>query len=1331
MIGQGSPTIPRPRLAPTAVIAAAGRGGRLALLAMLALAPRALPAETIRIRIEWGGDAERIWEGTVSLDQGGTLSEARPLGIEADEPGSMWVDQGQLMIRQPSARAYDGVDLLVTSPLDARLLINLNATDDPDAAVKLVIALADLIGEPHEQQLDAQGNRLLVRRVPGDKLQVRFQRDRLVFSPADGVFNLIVEPHMLPVADGSKVEIKAELVDPRGRQSLWSAEHELVAGRPADVPLAVQLPDREGVYDLIITATTRVNWRQAIPQMLKPQNWKQTVAQRRIQLLVLSPETRAPSTETDDKLSLVVEIDPANPKWHEKLRLDRLPKLWKIPPLWPLGPLGNGNARPRQHPLGELIELNPSGQSPDVSWEAYTLPIEQPGRPHVLEIEYPSDVRQTLGISILEPNAAGALMPIGLDSGVDSAEDLLFEDGAGQHEAPRGGHHKLIFWPRTTTPMVLITNRRNDSPAVYGKIRVWAGWEHLPRASAVFTKTRPQGQPRQERLLAAYLDRPLFPENFSAPESLDSLDGRSLDDWETFYQGGTRLVEYLHYVGYNGLMVSVLADGSTIYPSKILQPTPRFDTGVFFATGQDPVRKDVLEMLFRLFDREGLQLIPMVDFSAPLPQLEAIRRQGGAAGRALEWIGPDGATWCQTYGTKRALAPYYNVLQPPVQDAMLAVVRELIGRYAHHKSFAGLSVRLSSQGYAQLPGPDWGMDDATVARFQQDHKLPVPGEGPGRFADRAAFLAGKHRRLWLEWRAAQLSRFYHRVHTELTDVRRDSRLYLAAAGALAGIESQTELLPALPQRTTMDEALLRVGINARHLQDKPGLVLLRPERLVPGGRLAARATSLEVNQMPDVDDYFSGLAVPGSLFFHPPQEVRIESFDRKSPFKSTYTWLVSQPVPSGRQNRRRFVHSLATLDSLVMVDGGWTLLMGQEESMGDLAAAYRLLPPVRFQQVLNRQGANSSQPVTIRYGTHGGRTYAYVVNDAPFSTTVRVRVDAPAGSRLTELTGSRPVPPLKRDADGTYWTISLRPYDLVAVEISAANVRLSQPQVSLPGTVDAALRQRIHELADRAASLGGPPRPLLEQNVPANPGFERPPAGDNALDQGALPGWLSMQCEDVTIGPDKTQAHGGGQSVKIASKGPVASLVSRPFEAPATGRLEMRVWLRVADARVQPSLQLAFEGNLNGQSFYRWAKLGAAPGPGQAAMPLTVQWKQYIFAINDLPLEGLTQMNVQFSLMGPGEVWVDDVQLFDRAFSPNEVKELTKLIQLANINLQNGKVGDCMRLLEGYWPQFLQENVPLRPRVARNPNPPRRPASEPKPSPGIMDRLKALLPKRP
>ena len=72
-----------------------------------------------------------------------------------------------------------------------------------------------------------------------------------------------------------------------------------------------------------------------------------------------------------------------------------------------------------------------------------------------------------------------------------------------------------------------------------------------------------------------------------------------------------------------------MADGSTIYPSATLEPTPRYDDGTLFANGQDPIRKDVLEMMFRLCDRQAAQLIPAMHFATPLPELEQLKRRGG------------------------------------------------------------------------------------------------------------------------------------------------------------------------------------------------------------------------------------------------------------------------------------------------------------------------------------------------------------------------------------------------------------------------------------------------------------------------------------------------------------------------------------------------------------------------------------------------------------------------------------------------------------------------------------------------------------------------------
>ena len=349
--------------------------------------------------------------------------------------------------------------------------------------------------------------------------------------------------------------------------------------------------------------------------------------------------------------------------------------------------------------------------------------------------------------------------------------------------------------------------------------------------------------------------------------------------------------------------------------------------------------------------------------------------------------------------------------------------------------------------------------------------------------------------------------------------------------------------------------------------------------------------------------------------------------------------------------------------------------------------------------------------MTFRSGTYANGTYLYAVNDAPFRVTARVNVETQSDCRLEELTGRRKVPPLKAESSGeTYWEIQLEPYDLVAVRLSEANVRLAHPQVTLPKSIEPALGRQIEMLGIRAAALRNPP-PI---NVLENPDFEKP-----ADARKGIPGWSVTSRNGVSVQIDSGTAHGGKQSAHLASTGPVAWLVSRPLPAPTTGRVSMSVWLRIADPNNQPPLRLALECKIDGHDKYSYAPVGRLPNGAPTGVNLGPQWAQCIFQVDDLPLEGITSMRARFDLMGPGEVWVDDVKLCNLAFSRPEIIELSKLITLADAKLQSGQVSDCMHLLEGYWPRFLDENVPparrkIRPRANASPAwpispPPKRP----------------------
>jgi len=718
-----------------------------------------------------------------------------------------------------------------------------------------------------------------------------------------------------------------------------------------------------------------------------------------------------------------------------------------------------------------------------------------------------------------------------------------------------------------------------------------------------------------------------------------------------------------------------------------------------------------------VFDREGLTLVPSLHFASPLPELEALKRDGEAETVGIEWIGPDGATLVSSNLPRQGLAPYYNLLDPRVQEAMLKVAREVISRYAEHYSFGGLALQLSAEGYAQLPGDDWGYDDQTIARFQQETKSRVPGTGPQRFAARAKYLSGPGRALWLQWRAGVVADFHRRLQKEIVADRPEAKLYLAGGTMLENRQTQYRLRPTLPERIKVDDALVVLGIRAPAYKKDDGIVFLRPQHLKPAAAapLPTQAADLEVNLRQDMDQLFAGAAHPGSLFYHEPLKTRLASFDAKSPFGagSTYTWLVSQLSPSGDRNRRRFVHSLATLDSQSMFDGGWLLSLGQEDALKDILSVYRQLPGERFETV-----PGEFQPITIRTLSRDRQTYIYLVNDSAWETSISMRLDVPADCSLEKLGKSRGIGPLVRSGSDTTWRVTLRPHDLVAARFAAPTVRVRTPEVTIPDQVRHSLKRRIQDLAARVAALGNP-QPL---GVFENPGFDLAAEGEQ------IPGWTPGANGEDLVSLDTEHKHGGLQSLKLTSAGQGVSVRCAPFDPPTTGRLAVELWLRATDRMRPPSLKITIAGQLRDGRFEPYGIIDNI-GANTAAVG---DWVRYSFPLDSLPSEGLTKVSVQLDLLTAGEVWVDDVQIFDLSFSETERVELSKLISLASIKLDSGRLADCERLLEGYWPQFLVANVPLTQSpgpLARRPPTPTAPANPVTKRPGMLDNFKEYLPR--
>ncbi|HZL87225.1 MAG TPA: hypothetical protein VFB96_02520 [Pirellulaceae bacterium] len=1229
----------------------------LVLLLFFCAPARAEDMDELRLRLTWGGGAHRSWEGTIRVSSG-KLADVIPLGLEADTPGSMrLLDESTLAIAPRFPRNYDGVDLLVTAPRDAKLIIDL-AADGGDPLPTIQWRLETLAKVVQQANLDDQENRLVGQRSPGDRLPLDLPRDHLVFGPGEK-FEFTVMPRPLDLSPNTGYLLNVALLPGRGGEELTSQDRDFKTDSAAAPQLegifALTLPNEEGVYDVRISLYPK--------RLTSPLVRGKPISERRVQLVVVDPAL-APSRETT-AWETALELDPAHPRWWEKMI--RIPSIGRIPGMGQQT-YGSAPATTRFHLDRTLVELAPD------QWQAYPLPIGDVGRLHMLEVEFPNDLQQSLQISLVEPNAAGKVLPVGLDSGIDVAEPLPGTKGAVRV-------HRIPFWPQTKAPLVLLVNRSANLPAVYGKIRVQVGPTKLPPA-----RLPPASHP--QRMLAVSLDRPFFCENFGAAEALAGSTGHTRKDWVTFYQGASRLVDYLHNSGRNAAMICMAGEGSALYSSPLLEPTPQFDTGIYFESGQDPLRKDVAELLFRMFDRAGVQLIPLVKFTSPLVELEAERQDPDRA-MGLVPIGPDGQPWLARHATHRGAGVHYNPLDPRVQEAMRRVAAELAERYGHHPSFGGLAVHLAPDSYTILPDEGYSLDDVTMARFSEETKTAVPGAGADRYAQRARFLLREGRAAWLDWRAGQLANLYQRMEADIARTHAGARLYLHTGELLTATTLQSALRPALPQPQQAQEALLQVGIDPQRLVGQGTMLILRPQRIVPSF-LPGLELQEHFNQLWQPNSPLSAAAGSGVLFTHQPAPLRLSSFDQASPFGSeqTHTWFIPALTPAAASSRQRLVHSVAAFDAQTTIDAGWLLPLGQDDALRGVAAVYRRLPGETFQTATPRSKEDRTQPVVVRWLARGGKTYFYAANDSPWPVDLEIEFESAEIFRLVSYHPDKPGSLARQASRGT-WSVQLDPFDLVGGELSSDDIKINTWRVALPAEAEAWLKQQIHESRLRAAALRNP----LPREALANPSFELPPEG------AAIPGWTSAVGAGVVAAVEPSQARTGTNSLRLASRRqgnlppPVVWIRSEPIEPAVTGRISLVAWMKIADPKLQPKLRLAIEGKHNGKSFYRFANVGA-PENGTPARPLGTQWAPYRFRLS-LPAEGISELRLGFDLMGEGEVWIDDVQIFDLWFEDAEQSELLKAIANADFLLTSGFVADCQRFVDGYWAQFLKLHVPL------------------------------------
>ena len=1107
----------------------------------------------VRVQIEWRSSKSECWAGVLETSQG-TIEHPASLAVAGDEAGTLWADGKCLWLGRHKSSDRDGFEVSVIAPPSAHLSFTLQAPGSSGPRQRFECLLSDLEGG---KSLSAKGAalQLSVRRAPGDALRIVVDRPHLIYHPSETFKATLVPDVLIDGRPSKRAQIRWTLSAARTGVTLKSgtlpfprkppAGHGALGGGLVEIPL----PREEGPVSL--------GFRLVGNGPSEPRS--------SVQLLVLGE-----AAPRDSRVALSAEtlIDRLTADEFESRRLAPTPLA--LHSSTPTLRAAFDTSRP------EPAELTTAGEA-HVDWSAVRLQLKHPQRPHRLVLHVAPDSGPLLGASLLEPDAKGAFTASTLNTG------LAFADTSDEAPATEAAscQHEILFWPQVCDPVLLVHDLASGHRPHVTNVEIY---ELAPPPPQSLTPQSPIARPvnaahavdsrSDERLIGPYLARPLLPETFGGPKVFDARAGQSIEDWETFHAAARHVADYLVYHGYNSLLIAALSEGTTIYPSTSIEPTRRYDSGAVSAAGQIPIRKDFLELLHRVFDREHLTLIPELQFTCPLPSLER-QLVDGAAAEGIELIGADGQSARERGGRGQESWPIYNPLDPRVQDAVMAAVREVVERYRQHPSFRGVALEISRTGYLQLPGIDWGCDSATVARFEHDTGVTVDGPlGGDVYPHRHAVLTGEARTAWVRWRCQQMAKFYQRLADTLQSSGPQARLVLACKQVLPDPGADEEVRHEIRVRGRLAELLADRGLDFSLLGDDPRVVVLKSS--VWHASANAEEGLLD-DALSPTGSFGNAFHFPriGVLNYRPPRQVNIANFECAAAGQPAVMRLSVEASPNVRASRRRFVRALAETNAPMIFEGGWTVPLGQERATERLRQIARAIPPIPFFKV-----AADDQSAVVQIARHNKKTYIYAVNAFAQPFELSLVLSCPPGTACHPLGPSPPalIGPGSSGAtsgdsagsDSSRLHTSLDGYGLAAWEIDHDDARVIAVETQLPPAALAHLQARVARFQQQLALARRSAQ--AETSVAATAGGNAP--GDTAAPRGEK-GEAISSLHETSAEAGSLELTSGRSPVRgVVADGPPETDSLSPDDLRQLAKISMQLALAADEKRVAQCQQL-------------------------------------------------------------------------------------------------------------------------------------------------------------
>ncbi|MAT71439.1 MAG: hypothetical protein CMJ58_18175 [Planctomycetaceae bacterium] len=1018
------------------------------------------------------------------------------------------------------------------------------------------------------------------------------------------------------VPDGTRLHFAVTPI--RGDETLWQS-HESCPnpGENTPIELSFEAPAREGAYRLQVVAEPP----RRLGDHLRPFHAVAPLASAQAEFVVVDPDARLPLLT--DQWMLEATVDPTHESWRQRL------PAWMLPPDWrPAddGAIACGATSVRSVAEAELLEVAPPepGQS---AWVAVRLPVRRPGMPHAVEFALPADQATSVAVAVLEADDSGGTR-------------ILTSTGVGALSGEPGAlaSHRVAFWPRTREPVVVVACHDADASLQLGQVRVYRR-EVADAAVETPGNSSPQ-TPNTERLALAYMPSPAL--------WSDAVDG---EHWAAGLHAIQQLAQTVRANGFNGAAVCFPQD--------------------------DVIAGHLLETAARVFDREGLTLVPVINLQGELPALNAFADGAQAAENGLYCVNAQGRTVAGDDAQQADRGPVYSLLNSQVQQALTQRVSAVAQACAGHDCYGGVALRLDGAGYGVLPGIAWCLDDATIERFCAESGVDLAAGSGDRFRRRAEQLLGPHRAAWVTWRNNQVAGVYRRLVSELPSGRSGVRAMFCIENITTGAAAQLRLRQALAGKCSVLDATDEAAIDLRALAQIDGAVLLRPQRRAGPSRLSSVSLDRLITDSASMDDALAGVDNVGESLYWPAHPMVLsDGAARLDGVLAGAPATLPGPITSGGDAAREpITAALARRDCPILLVGGDQWPSGIEAESRAAIAAFAQLPAACDDKRVER-----AQPVTMRVYRTATTTTICVVNPTQWSAEIQLpmTVDAPAAWKLLGAT----VDAADEQLQGTLprgessWSRKLPPFGIAAWQWQSPHLRLGVLAATADTAASEQLQQELAEVEQRMTQLNE----RRSFDALANAGFEETPTAETWV------GWQPRVGARGQVAVDRLRACSGAASLHLVSADLVGAAVqSLEFTAPPTGRLTLAARVQTLNFHPDARLYAAVEFDVDGQTMRRYRPVLAGDTGGK--------WETCELIVDDLPLAPVP-VRVQFHLTGAGEAWIDDVQLFDVWFTNTERIDLAKRFFAAKLALEEGKLTDCQQMLAGYWPQHLLEHVP-------------------------------------